>query len=216
METRPETESGPLALSELLREEGIHDERILAAFRNIDRALFVPPEYQMLAYHDVPIAIGRNQVTTQPSLIAHMLEGLRLQGSERVLEIGTGWGFQTALLATLGREVVSIERFASLASEARRNLLRAGIENALVLVGDGTLGAPERAPYDAIIVSAAAPEVPPPLVEQLAEGGRLVQPIGPGGDELVFAFHKHAGQLHRRSQLTRAYFVPLLGRYGVG
>jgi protein-L-isoaspartate(D-aspartate) O-methyltransferase len=175
----------------------------------------VPPAAAELAYLDQPIQIPHGQVTTQPSLVARMVEALGLTGTERVLEVGTGLGFQAAILALLADEVVSVERFADLAEQARRNLRAAGLGRVTVVVGDGTLGVPEHAPYQAIVVAAAAPRVPAPLVEQLAPGGRLVHPLGPGGQELVTAFHKEADRLVADARLTGAYFVPLVGAHGV-
>jgi protein-L-isoaspartate(D-aspartate) O-methyltransferase len=131
-----------------------------------------------------------------------------------VLEVGTGLGFQTALLARLAGDVVSIERWPDLMRQARRNLARHDVGNAVLLIGDGSCGAPDHAPYDAVIVSAAFPEVPAPLAEQLARGGRLVQPIGPGGYEAVVQFERTATGLARRQVLTLAHFVRLYGRYG--
>jgi protein-L-isoaspartate(D-aspartate) O-methyltransferase len=153
-------------------------------------------------------------VTTQPSLIATMVAALELRGGERVLEVGTGLGFQTAILALLAHQVVSIERLADLAAQARANLAAAGVGRVTVVVGDGTLGVPEHAPYQAIVVAAAAPRVPPSLVEQLAPWGRLVHPVGPGGHEQVTAFHKEAGRLIADTQLIPARFVPLIGAHG--
>ena len=144
-----------------------------------------------------------------------MLEGLALGGPERVLEVGTGFGYQTALLSRLAAHVFSIERFADLAEQARVNLRAAGIAGPTIVVGDGTLGLADRAPYDAIVVSAAAPLVPGPLLEQLAEGGRLVHPVGPGGMDDVTAFRKVTGRLVREGPVTPAHFVPLVGRYGL-
>jgi protein-L-isoaspartate(D-aspartate) O-methyltransferase len=198
-----------------LRAEGIRDRRVLAAFRAVPRAQFVPPATADQAYVDAPIRIPHGQVTTQPSLIARMVAALALTGSERVLEVGTGLGFQTAILARLAGEVVSVERFPALAAQARANLAAAGLGHVTVLVGDCTLGVPDHAPYQAIVVSAAAPHVPAPLVEQLASGGRLVHPVGPGGREQVTAFHKEAGLLVADARLTSAYFVPLVGAHGI-
>jgi protein-L-isoaspartate(D-aspartate) O-methyltransferase len=199
----------------VLREEGVRDRRVLEAFRRVRREQFVPLAYVLHAYEDRPIPIARDQVTTQPSLVARMVEALRLTGGERVLEVGTGLGFQAAILAALAGEVYSVERFPELAEQASRNLALARMEQVTVIIGDGTLGLPEHAPFDAIVVAAAAPEVPWPLVDQLVDGGRLVHPLGPGGNEMVIAFRKEGGELTEESRLVPAYFVPLVGRYGL-
>ena len=198
----------------MLRAEGIRDRRVLAAFRAVPRARFVPPEAAGQAYLDVPVRIPHGQVTTQPSLIATMVAALGLTGGERALEVGTGLGFQTAILARLARRVVSVERFADLAAQARANLAEAGVDGVTVVVGDGTLGVPEHAPYQAIVVSAASPRVPGPLVAQLDDGGRLVHPVGPGGREEVTVFSKRAGRLVADTRLLPARFVPLVGAHG--
>jgi protein-L-isoaspartate(D-aspartate) O-methyltransferase len=212
----PPRATGPAEeLIGVLRAEGISDGRVLEAFRQVRREQFVPLAHVLHAYEDRPIPIARDQVTTQPSLVARMVEALRLTGRERVLEVGTGLGFQTAILAALASEVYSVERFPELAEQAGRNLAVARVERVTVIVGDGTLGLPRHAPFDAIVVSAAAPEVPSPLVDQLADGGRLVHPIGPGGNEMVMAFRKEGGELTEESRLVPAYFVPLVGRYGL-
>ena len=211
----PGRHPSPEDLVRVLQAEGIRDRRVLAAFGEVPRAWFVPPAATGQAYLDEPIRIPHGQVTTQPSLIARMVAALGLCGGERVLEVGTGLGFQTAILARLARRVVSIERFPALAAQARANLAAAGLRHVTVLVGDGTLGVPDHAPYQAIVVSAAAPHVPAPLVEQLAPGGRLVHPVGPGGREQVTAFHKEPGQLVADTRLTPAYFVPLVGAHGL-
>lgn len=194
-----------------LHRDGIHDPRVIEAFRSVRREDFLPPELADHAALDAPLPIGFDQVTTQPSLIARMVEALRLtgHGHERVLEVGTGCGYQTAILAHLAREVVSAERVRELAARARANLRRAGVRNAKVIVADATRGLPKHAPFDAILLSAAAPEVPPALASELVEGGRLVQPIGPGGDEVVWSFRKHEGALVQEQRLVRAFFVPL-------
>jgi protein-L-isoaspartate(D-aspartate) O-methyltransferase len=205
----------PEDLVRVLRAEGIRDRRVLDAFRQVPRTRFVPREAAGRAYLDEPIRIPHGQVTTQPSLTARMVAALGLTGSERVLEVGTGLGFQTAILARLADEVLSVERFPVLATQARANLAAAGLGRVTVMVGDGTLGVPEHAPYQAIVVSAASPQVPWPLVEQLAPGGRLVHPVGPGGREQVTAYHKEGDQLVVDARLTPAYFVPLVGAHGI-
>jgi len=207
-------ERGPSTLADAVRRAGVRDARLLDAFRTVDRTGFVPSAYASVAHTDDAIPIGHGQVTTQPSLIGHMIEALRLCGTERVLEIGSGFGYQTAILAALADRVYSIEIVAELAEHARENLARAGIHNATVVVGDGHLGLDTYAPYQAIVVSAAAPSVPPALVAQLALDGRLVQPIGPGGDEIVVVFRKRDGALIEERRLTAACFVPLTGETG--
>jgi protein-L-isoaspartate(D-aspartate) O-methyltransferase len=192
---------------------GVRDPRLIEALRAVPRAGFVPPEFAGWAYADRPLPIPHGQVTTQPSLSAKMIEALGLTGSERVLEVGTGYGFQTALLASLSRSVYSIERFPDVAETAKENLARHGTNNVEVVVGDGTQGLPEHAPYDAILVSAAFTSVPAPLAEQLAAGGRLVQPIGSGGEEDVILFEKRPGGLVRRHTVTGAHFVRLYGAH---
>ncbi|WP_238413222.1 protein-L-isoaspartate(D-aspartate) O-methyltransferase [Saccharothrix deserti] len=190
------------------------DGRVLDAIRRTARAEFLPEDEVASANYDTPLPIGHGQVATQPSLSATMLDALALTGTEHVLEIGTGSGFQTALLARLAGDVVSVELWADLTRQAGGNLARLGIGNVELRVGDGTRGVPEHAPYDAVVVSAAFPEVPAPLVEQLRVGGRLVQPIGPGGGEEVVLFVRVAGGLERRRVLTSARFVRLYGDYG--
>jgi protein-L-isoaspartate(D-aspartate) O-methyltransferase len=192
---------------------GVRDERVLDAIVAVPRADFVPAAYGHAAA-DAPIPIPHDQVTTQPSLVARLVEALELTGDERVLEVGTGHGWQTALLARLAREVFSVERFADLAETARIAL--AGTDNVSIAVGDGSEGLAEHAPSRAILVTAAYPLVPAPLAEQLAEGGRLVQPIGHGGGEDVVLFEKRRGGLNRARVITGAHFVRLHGRYGFG
>jgi protein-L-isoaspartate(D-aspartate) O-methyltransferase len=197
-----------------LRREGIADARLLDAVRAVPRSKFVLKSAVERAYFDVPLEIAHDQVTTQPSLVAKMLESLKLAGDERVLEVGTGLGWQTALLAQLAREVWSVERWPDLAESARRNLIGQGVANATVVVGDGSEGYPEQAPFAAIVVSAAFTSVPPALSAQLLTGGRLVQPIGPGGREDVVLFERRPEGLVPRRTITRAHFVRLVGRQG--
>jgi protein-L-isoaspartate(D-aspartate) O-methyltransferase len=194
--------------------EGVRDRRLLEAFRQVPRALFVPSQLIEQAYVDEPLPIEHRQVTTQPSLLAKMIESLSLVGDENVLEIGTGYGFQTALLSRLASYVWSVERFPDVARRARGNLARHGVRNVTVVVGDGSAGLPERAPFDAILVSAAYPSVPVPIAEQLGPGGRLVQPIGSGGNEEVVLFERNGGRLVRARTVTAARFVRLCGEHG--
>lgn len=204
--------AGDLVLA--ARATGVSDERVLAAIAATPRAAFAPAGYAEAAYWDRPLPIQRGLVTTQPSLVAVMIAGLGLAGGEQVLEIGSGHGYQTALLARLAAHVTSIEIYPDIAATARQNLSRQGIANAQVIVADGTRGYPEGAPFDAVLVSAAHPDVPPPLIDQLREGGRLVQPIGPGGIEDVTLFERIPDGLRRVRVLTGANFVRLRGKYG--
>lgn len=197
-----------------LRAQGICDERLLAAMGEIPRERFVPADSRARAYSDEPIAISHGQVTTQPSLIARMVEALGLTGSEKVLEVGGGFGYQTAVLAKLACEVASIELWPDMLETARASLAQQAITNVSLVVGDGTAGLADAAPFEAIIVAAAFESVPPPLVQQLAEGGRLVQPIGPGGHEDVVLFAKQNYVLVELKSVVSARFVRLYGRYG--
>jgi protein-L-isoaspartate(D-aspartate) O-methyltransferase len=198
-----------------LRAAGIHDRRVLEAFATVPREQFVPAQWRDQAFEDVPLPIPHDQVTTQPSLTARMIEGIRLSGNERVLEVGTGCGFQTALPVVLADEVWSVERWPDLAAAAIENLARSGIENARVIVADGSRGLTEHAPFDRVVVATTFPWVPPPLVEQLAKDGRLVQPIGPGGREEVTAFVRADRGLTSEEVLTVANFVPMIGEHGL-
>lgn len=198
------------SLARLIDKEGLSDPRISAAFRAIDRADFVPPEVRDEAYLDRPVPLPCKQTTSQPSLIARMVDAAAVSDGDRVLEVGTGYGFQTALLARLGAQVVSVERFSVLADAARANLTRTGIDGAEVVVGNGWEGASDRGPFQAIVVSAAASEVPPALGDQLAEGGRMVIPVKSGRSDDVILYEKKEGTLKHVRVITPARFVPLV------
>lgn len=188
---------------------GVRDQRVLDALRTVDRADFVPEAATGSAYTDRPVPIPHGQTTSQPSLIASMVEALELEGDERVLEIGTGYGFQTALLAELAAEVFSIDRYPRLVEDAQRNLHDAGYDGPILEAGDGYEGMPEHAPFDAIIVSATAPDVPSPLIHQLEEGGRLVIPVRRGLGESVVVYRRQGDELVEERDLARVRFVPL-------
>ena len=191
----------PSWVDEQLRRRGIDDPRVLEAMTRVPRELFVPPEERHLAYEDAALQLPFGQTISQPFIVAVILQALDLHGGERVLDVGTGSGYQAALLRTLAAEVVSIERIPGLAAQALWNLEAAGITDVDVVVGDGSLGLPHRAPFDGIAVAAAAEEIPPALVEQLAPGGRLVLPLR---DRLVLVSE---GVL---VPLVPARFVPLV------
>lgn len=198
---------------QLLR-RGIRDERVLDAIQRIPRELFVPGEYRMRAYEDGPLAIGFEQTISQPYIAALMCEVLELDGSERVLDVGTGSGYQAALLSLLCREVISIELIPELADRARRNLDEAGLAGRVrVVTGDGSQGFLPGAPYDAICVAAGAPDVPAPLLGQLRDPGRMVIPVGSMGDQDLEVIAKHQGRLSKRVA-TMCRFVPLRGDRG--
>jgi protein-L-isoaspartate(D-aspartate) O-methyltransferase len=193
----------------------IRDERVLAAFRSVPRPEFVPPESAHLAYADMPLPIGDGQTISQPYIVALTVSALGLRGGERVLEIGTGSGYAAAILGKLAKEVFTVERLDALAEPSRERLARLGFENVQVRCGDGTLGWPEHAPYDAIAVAAGGPEVPRALLDQLAPGGRLVIPVGPeaNAQELVRITREEGGRF-RRESLGEVRFVPLIGEQG--
>jgi protein-L-isoaspartate(D-aspartate) O-methyltransferase len=196
-----------------LRARDIVDERVLEAMERVPRELFVPPEERRRAYDDAALPIGADQTISQPYMVARICEVLALGGTERVLDVGTGSGYQAAVLAELAAEVVTIERIPELAAAAERALKEAGYENVEVRVGDGTLGVPERAPFRAIAVAAAAPEVPESLYEQLEPGGRMAIPVGRRrSQDLLLVVRSPEGPAVIRSVPCR--FVPLLGQEG--
>ncbi len=196
-----------------LRRRGIRDERVLDAMLRIPRHEFVPEDYRSQAYEDHPIPIGENQTISQPFIIAVSLQALALMGTEVVLEVGTGSGYQSALLAVLARTVYSIERFASLARGAEAVLSHQGLKNVKVIVGDGSHGLQEFAPFDAILVSAAAPSVPQSLLDQLSDNGRMVVPVGPPHAQELRLVRKQEGKVVAEV-LEGCRFVPLIGAEG--
>ncbi|MFL5514914.1 MAG: protein-L-isoaspartate(D-aspartate) O-methyltransferase [Gemmatimonadales bacterium] len=200
-------------LVETLRDKGIRDLAVLRAVRMVPRHLFVPAGVRHRAYDDAALPIGGGQTISQPWVQARYLELLALTGRERALEIGVGSGYQTALLAVLCDAVFGVERIPALAQSAREALGRAGVRNVTVLVGDGTLGWRPFAPYDAILVAAASPEIPAPLVEQLAPGGRMVIPLGDRASQTLTLVRREGDQLHT-STVADVRFVPLLGEFG--
>jgi protein-L-isoaspartate(D-aspartate) O-methyltransferase len=196
-----------------IRERGIQSARVLAAMESVPRHLFVPPDQIASAYTDEPLPIGEGQTISQPFMVAAMAEALGLEGEERVLEVGAGSGYQAAVLSLLAREVVAVEAQPSLANSARERMARLGYRNVRIEQGDGSLGWPAAAPYGAILVTAAAPSVPPPLVEQLGNGGRLVVPVGRSEQQELLRITKRDGETSQES-LYACRFVPLVGRYG--
>ena len=192
---------------------GINSPRVLEAFLEVPRHLFLPDQQSPLAYQDGPLPIGKGQTISQPYIVAYMTDQLRLTGNEKVLEIGTGSGYQAAILGKLAREVHSIERHQSLARTAADLLEKLGYENIHVHVGDGTTGMPEHAPFQAIMVTAAGPDVPPPLLDQLAEGGRLIMPVGTRFGQILRLCRCEGGSIHQED-LSPVAFVPLIGEHG--
>lgn len=209
----PELAGARRRLVETIRSKGINDLAVLRAFEMTPRHLFVPTGLKHKAYEDTPLPIGSGQTISQPSIHAKYLELLRLTGREKVLEIGTGSGFQTVLLANLVAQVFSIERIAAVMEQAKANIQRAGVRNVSLLLGDGTVGWSGYAPYDAILVGAASPSVPKPLVDQLAEGGRLLIPLGGKEEQELVMYSRRGTELHTET-IVPVRFVPLLGTYG--
>ena len=192
---------------------GITSQRVLDAFLEVPRHLFVPPNQRLFAYQDGPLPIGLGQTISQPYIVAYMTDQLRLTGDEVLLEIGTGSGYQAAILGLLAQEVHTVERHHRLAEKAREVLKNLDYSNITIHEGDGTHGLPEFAPFQGIMVTAAAPEVPQPLLDQLAEGGRLVMPVGGRGGQLLQLFRRQGGEI-KGEILTPVAFVPLIGDHG--
>ncbi|MDP3703254.1 MAG: protein-L-isoaspartate(D-aspartate) O-methyltransferase [Candidatus Omnitrophota bacterium] len=197
-----------------LKSRGLIDERLLAAFGKVPRHLFVPEEVRQDAYADHPLPIGAGQTISQPYIVALMVDCLGLEGHERVLEIGSGSGYQTAILAELALEVFSVERIPDLLQAVRTRLSALGyLNNVHLTTGNGSLGWPEHAPFDAILVSAAAPRVPQPLVTQLADGGRMAVPVGIPQAQMLVQVEKRRGTVTQK-EIASCVFVPLIGEHG--
>jgi len=192
---------------------GITSPRILEAFLDTPRHLFIPKIQHLFAYEDGPLPIGKGQTISQPYIVAYMTDCLNLGGEERVLEIGTGSGYQAAILGKLAAEVHTVERHPSLAKSAAQLLADLGYENIQVHLGDGTRGLPDFAPYDAIMVTAAAPDVPDPLLDQLADGGRLIMPVGGRGGQMLHLCQRRGEEIIS-DNLAPVAFVPLIGDHG--
>lgn len=199
-----------------LARRGIEDPRVLDAVRRVSRERFVPPDLAEFAYDDGPLPIGEGQTISQPYIVALTAQALQLGGDERLLDVGTGSGYAAAVFSHLAREVFTIERVDALARAAAERLRELGFDNVHVRCGDGTLGWPEHAPFDAIAVAAVGPHVPAALLEQLGVGGRLVMPVGPDGSQtLVRVSRKETGE-YREEPLADVRFVPLIGAQGFG
>ncbi len=192
---------------------GVENENVIEALKAVPRHLFVDKTYQHQAYNDYPLPIGHGQTISQPYMVAAMTELLELKGNEKVLEIGTGSGYQTAILAYLCEKVYSIERISALTKKARETLGHLGFKNVNLMVGDGSMGWPDYAPYDGIIVTAGAPEIPNALIAQLADKGRLVIPAGDEFSQILNVVKKHKGRIYRKEYFG-CTFVPLLGKEG--
>ncbi len=204
-----------IMISNHLLARGIRDRQVIAAMRSVPREEFVPPEFINAAYEDHPLPIEEGQTISQPYIVAYMAESLELSPADRVLEIGTGSGYSAAVLSAIAAQVYTVEHFVTLAQSAEERFERLGYRNIHVLVGDGTLGWPEHSPYDAIVVTAGAPKVPEPLLEQLRVGGRLVIPVGPHPlVQTLFRVRKLGEGDYRREELCAVRFVPLIGAGG--
>lgn len=197
-----------------LRGKGIRDPRVLAALRSVPRHILVPEALRHRAYDESALPIGERQTISAPEVVAAMSQALALRGDEKVLEIGTGSAYQSAILSHLADRVISVERIPSLANRARSALDACGVSNVVVFLGDGTRGWPAEAPYDAIVVTAAAPSVPEPLLNQLAPGGRLVGPFGERDEQALLRITRQPDGKFRREKLGSCRFVDLVGEHG--
>jgi protein-L-isoaspartate(D-aspartate) O-methyltransferase len=202
-------------VEEQLRARGIKSERVLDAFRRVPRQLFLPVLLRDYAYEDHPVGIGANQTISQPYMVATMTEALELRGAEKVLEIGTGSGYQTAILLAMGADVYTVERLPELSEWAKENLEQAGVGHAHFKVGDGTLGWPEEAPFDRVIVTAGAPSLPVSLVQQLSEGGSMAIPVGDETEQELFVLKREDGFV-KKKKVCACTFVKLVGAEGWG
>lgn len=213
MNTYPRDDERCQMVEQQIRSRGITNPRVLGAMQEIPRHLFIPPPYDRSAYEDAPLPIGNSQTISQPYIVALMTELLDPQPTDHVLEIGAGSGYQAAILSLLVQQVTTIERIPDVADLARRNLAKLGLKNTSIIVGDGTRGYPDNAPYNGIMITAATPEIPKPLIDQLASGGVLVAPVGDREiQELVTVTKKEKGIV--RSAHGGVRFVPLIGEYG--
>lgn len=211
-ETRYDTDREDMVKDQIIR-RGVHSPKVLAALRSVPRHCFVPPDYQHLAYTDGPLPIGYGQTISQPYIVALMTELLDLRGDEKVLEIGAGSGYQAAILSRLAQEVYTIERHSGLARQAEKTLYLLDIKNVQVHVGDGSLGLIEFAPYDAIMVTAAAPRIPEALLKQLSDQGRLVIPVGGRSGQYLERWKRDRDD-YKKEKIIPVAFVPLIGEQG--
>ena len=215
MDTYPRADERSRMVERQIRSRDITNPRLLAAMREIPRHFFIPPPYDRSAYEDTPLPIGNGQTISQPYIVALMTELLDPHPDDHMLEIGTGSGYQTAILSMLVQHVTTIERIPAVADLARGNIEKLGLRNISIIIGDGTRGYPEHAPYDGIMITASTPEIPQPLIDQLDIGGSVVAPVG-GRDiqELITLTRNENGIV--RSSHGGVRFVPLIGEYGWG
>ena len=213
MSPYPRSEERKNMVERQIAARGIHNPRVLEVMEEIPRHLFIPAPYDRSAYDDNPLPIGNGQTISQPYIVALMTELLQLKESDNVLEIGAGSGYQAAVLSLLAWRLTTIERIPSIANIARNHLNALGVTNVDLIVGDGTLGYPENAPYDGIIITAATPEIPRPLIEQLADGGTLVAPVGGQDYQELVTLKKRGGTITKEHH-GGVRFVPLIGKHG--